>query len=125
MKDQFRTFPRRDTFTARKKIVKRVRHAIRAINKTMMEKYDNRFWMEIISQEIRPLPDHSGWVDNFIIEFHDEDNPERFYMGKFNSNGILESGLYNKGRYLDTEFGEFVKLDYPATADWWVPMQNG
>lgn len=98
-------YPRRDTLAAKHKIQRRVRRVVRKINRSIE---DDRFWIEITAQEIRPYSDNSGWEAYFCITFHDNEHPERDFYRWYEPHFIIYSGFFAGGDHVDTDLNKFI-----------------
>ena len=109
MRNEFRTWPKTDTLTAKKKIVRNVRHVVRHCNHEIQKLHGNdRFSAEITRQQIRPYPDNTGWDTYFQITYHDKLQPYRDYSFWYDEHFIKYSGFFAGGNHFDTDFNEFI-----------------
>ena len=108
MRNEFRTWPKTDTLTAKKKIVRKVRTAVRKMNRVINKNFDGRYWIEIIRQDIIPFSDNSGWDAYFWISFHDNEDNSHVRTYTYNPHEIIYSGLFAGGNHLDTDFNSFI-----------------
>lgn len=107
-------YPRGDTLRQKRKIQRKVRACVRHINKQLQKDvFGDRFWIEIVGNQIRPWSDNSGWDAYFGIAFHDRENPERDFFYWYSPHNIIYSGLFAGGRYMDSDLNDFiVKSDF-------------
>jgi len=108
MRNEFRTWPKTDTLTAKKKIVRKARKIVRNYNREILSHFDGRFSAEIIQQQIRPYPDNSGWNAYFRILYHDAEQPYRDYSYWYDEHFIEYSGFFDSGNHFDTDFSNFI-----------------
>ena len=105
IKDEFRTAPRGDTLTKKKKMNRKVRNIIRLANK--MTKTHN-VKSRLVRKDIVPYPDNSGWNSTFWIEFIDEEHPERNIVNTYNYGEVTTTGLlFQAGKHFDSDLLSF------------------
>ena len=108
MRNEFRAWPKQDTITAKRKIVREVRRIVRTHNRETMKLFGNRFTARITQQQIRPYPDNSGWDAYFQITYHDAEQPQRDYSFWYDEHFIKYSGFFSGGNHFDTDFNNFI-----------------
>ena len=114
-------YPRKDTFRSKRNMRRKVRACVRHINKQLQrDVFGDRFWIEIVGNQIRPWSDNSGWDAYFGIAFHDRENPERDFSYWYSPHHIIYSGLFAGGRYMDSDLNDFI-----VKSDFWEKYRNG
>ena len=114
-------YPKATTERSKRTLKRKVRRAIRILNKHLREDiFGNRFSLEIETADIRPWDDNSGWNAHFLIKFKDAAHPERNYSYWFSPHFIIYSGLFAGGRHVDTEMNDFI-----INSDFWKEYYKG
>lgn len=113
-------YPKADTLRAKRKIQRKMRQSVRHMNRALKEDiFKDRFWIEIIGQEIRPYPDNSGWDAYFRIAFHDNEHHERDFSRWYTPYFIMYSGFFAGGEHMDTDLNKFI-----VDSDFWSEHYN-
>ena len=80
MRNEFRTWPKTDTLTAKKKLVRRMRRLVRNTNKQLADK---NCYLRIVRQDIKSVPTGEGWDALFYIGFYNATTNECYKIRKY------------------------------------------